>query len=172
MALRFIGGARFIQNLYETAPATALKRNVARAAAFIPRSIVSDSSPNRRTSMTCGYLNTVGVAVGTLVVGDMVGLLLGVAVSPGANGTLVKGSTVGYGDGSRVSSEGAELGSTVGVSDGGSEGRPLGPADGGGEGVGDVGSELGWSVGTGVGGVGADVVGEAEGCAVDGAADG
>ena len=80
IALRFAGNARFIQNLYETAPGTGLKRNVARAAAFAPRSIVTDSSLNRRMSSFSGCLNTVGVAVGTLV---------GAAVSPGANGARV-----------------------------------------------------------------------------------
>jgi hypothetical protein len=80
IALRFVGSARFIQNLYETASGTGLKRNVARAAAFAPRSIVTDSSLNRRMSSFSGCLNTVGVAVGTLV---------GAAVSPGANGARV-----------------------------------------------------------------------------------
>ena len=80
IALRFVGSARFIQNLYATAPSTGLKRNCARAAAFAPRSIVTEFVSNRRTSMTFGCLNTVGVAVGMPV---------GAAVSPGANGARV-----------------------------------------------------------------------------------
>jgi hypothetical protein len=80
MALRFVGSARFIKNLYETAPTTARKRNFAKAAAFEPLSIVTASSPNRRTSITYGCLNNVGVAVGMLV---------GTPVSPGANGARV-----------------------------------------------------------------------------------
>jgi hypothetical protein len=80
IALRFVGNARFIQNLYETAPRTALKRNVALAAAFEPGSIVTDPLPNRRTSMVHWCLNTVGVDVGALV---------GAAVSPGTNGARV-----------------------------------------------------------------------------------
>jgi hypothetical protein len=85
IALRFVGNACFIQSLYPSAPGTALKRNVARAAAFEPRSIVTASSPNRRTSMRYGCLYIVGVAVGTLV---------GAAVSPGANGAPVPGARV------------------------------------------------------------------------------
>jgi hypothetical protein len=100
------------------------------------------------------------------------------AVSPGANlnGARAKGSNVGYGDGSRVSSEGAQLGSAVrvGVADGGFVGCPLGSAVGSsdGTGTGDVGSKLGCNVGAGVGGVGTGVVGAAEGWGVDGVADG
>ena len=163
IALRFAGDARFIQNLYPIARGTALKRNVAQAAAFEPRLIVTFSLPDRRMSMRYGCLNTVGVAVGMLV---------GAAFSPGANGARVSGSNVGYGDGSRVSSEGAQLGSTVGIPDGSSVGGSLGSAVGGSDGAGDVGSRLGCAVGAGVGGVGTRVVGAAEGWGVDSVADG
>ena len=117
--------------------------------------------------MTNGCFKTVGVAVGTLV---LVGMLVGCAVSPGANGARVYGSMVGYGDGSRVTSEGPKVGSRVGDADGCSVGtsRALGSVVGNTEGssivgVGNVGTELGSDVGIGVGGLGVGVVGVTEG---------
>ena len=149
------------------APGTARNGNLATAADFVPRSIVT--SPERLTSTRYGCFNTVGVAVGTLV---------GCAVSPGAKGAQVYGSTgarvygakLGYGDGSWMTSEGAKLSSTVGGADGGTVtiGTSLGSVVGNTEGlsvvgVGDVGTELGSDVGIGVGGLGAGVVGVIEG---------
>ena len=99
-------------------------------------------------------------------------MVVGDAVSPGANGARVWGSNVGYGDGLRVSSEGAGLGSTVGVADGGCVGGSVGSAVGSREGADDVGSKLGCDVGAGVGGVGTGVFGAADGRGVDGVAEG
>ena len=78
------------------------------------------------------------------------------------------GSMVGYGDGSRVTSEGAKVSSTVGDADGSTVGTSLGSTVGNTEGlsvvgVGDDGTELGSDVGIGVGGLGAGVVGVTEG---------
>ncbi len=88
----------------------------------------------------------------------------------GNNRARVYGSMVGYGDGSRVTSEGPKVGSRVGDANGCSVGtsRALGSMVGNTEassivGVGDVGTELGSDVGIGVGGLGAGVVGVTEG---------
>jgi hypothetical protein len=80
MAVRFDANAVFIRKRYEMAPETARNWNLATAADFVPRSIVT--SPERWTSMRYGCFNTVGVAVGTPV---LVGILVGCAVSVGAN---------------------------------------------------------------------------------------
>ena len=132
------------------APGTARNWNLATAADFVPRSIVT--SPERLTSIRYGCFNTVGVAVGTLV---------GCAVSPGATGAQVYGATgarvygakLGYGDGSWMTSEGAKVSSTVGDADGCTVGTSLGS----------VGNTDGSDVGIGVGGLGAGVVGVTEG---------
>jgi hypothetical protein len=153
MALSFVGGAIFIRNLYDFAPAKAGNRNVANAADLQPRLITTLLSPCLRTSMTYGCLNMVGVAVG---------MLDGDRVSPGANGAREEGSSVLYGDGSSVSSAGV----TVSSSKGASVGDLLGNV----RDAGDVGSELGSDVANRVGGVSAEVVGVTIG--VDGAVHG
>jgi len=86
----------------------------------------------------------------------------------GATGAQVYGAKLGYGDGSWMTSEGTEFGSTVGDADGSTVGTSLGSVVGNTEGlsvvgVGDVGTELGSDVGIGVGGLGAGVVGVTEG---------
>ena len=125
------------------APGTARNGNLATAADFVPRSIVT--SPERLTSTRYGCFNTVGVAV-----------------SPGANGAQLYGATgarvygakLGYGDGSWMTSEGAKVSSTVGDAIGCTVGTSLGSV---------VGNTDGSDVGTGVGGLGAEVVGKTEG---------
>ena len=125
------------------APGTARNWNLATAADFVPRWIVT--SPERLTSIRYGCFNTVGVAV-----------------SPGANGAQLYGATgarvygakVGYGDGSWLTSEGAKVSSTVGDADGCTVGTSLGSV---------VGNTDGSDVGIGVGGLGAEVVGKTEG---------
>ncbi len=147
------------------APETARNWNLATAADFVPRSIVT--SPERLTSTRYGCFNTVGVAVETLV---------GCAVLPGANGAQVYGATgvgvygakIGYGDGSWMTSEGTMVSSTVRDADGSTVGTSLGSVVGNTEGLGvvgtgGVGNELSSDVGIGVGGLGADVVGTTEG---------
>ena len=78
------------------------------------------------------------------------------------------GVKLGYGDGSWMTSEDANVSSTAGDADGSTVGISLGSIVGNTEGlsvvgVGDVGTELGSDVGIGVGGLGAGVVGVTDG---------
>ena len=78
------------------------------------------------------------------------------------------GGKLGYGDGSWMTSEDANVSSTAGDADGSTVGISLGSIVGNTEGlsvvgVGDVGTELGSDVGIGVGGLGAGVVGVTDG---------